>query len=100
MVFQPIADRVAHMRLSCATVTKFRTGPFMTSAYRRQTVNVNAPHARGVDVFRIAGRRAAGCYFATCFSLSSSRVLQSMQRVAVGLASRRFRPISMPQLSQ
>jgi hypothetical protein len=39
-------------------------------------------------------------YFATCRSRSSSSVLQSMQRVAVGLASSRLRPISTPQLSQ
>ena len=39
-------------------------------------------------------------YFATCRSRSSSSVLQSMHSVAVGRASRRFRPISTPQLSQ
>ena len=39
-------------------------------------------------------------YFAICRSRSSSRVLQSIQSVAVGRASSRFRPISIPQLSQ
>ena len=39
-------------------------------------------------------------YLAIWRSRSSSSVLQSMQRVAVGRASRRLRPISMPQLSQ
>ena len=39
-------------------------------------------------------------YFATCRSLSSSSVLQSMHSVAVGRASRRFRPISTPHESQ
>jgi hypothetical protein len=34
-----------------------------------------------------------------CFSLISSRVLQSMQSVAVGRASRRRTPISIPQAS-
>jgi hypothetical protein len=44
---------------------------------------------------------AAGpAYLATCFSRSSSSVLQSMHIVAVGRASRRFRPISTPQESQ
>lgn len=40
------------------------------------------------------------CYLAICFSRISSSVLQSMHSVAVGRASRRERPISMPQLSQ
>jgi hypothetical protein len=44
--------------------------------------------------------KQADVYFATCFSLISSKVLQSMQSVAVGRASRRFKPISTPQLSQ
>lgn len=35
-----------------------------------------------------------------CFSRISSRVLQSMQSVAVGRASRRRRPISIPHCSQ
>ena len=39
-------------------------------------------------------------YFATWRSRISSSVLQSMQSVAVGRASSRFRPISTPQLSQ
>ena len=45
-------------------------------------------------------KQTAKLYLAICFSLISSRVLQSMHRVAVGLASRRLRPISTPQLSQ
>ena len=44
--------------------------------------------------------RACAGYFATWRSRSSSSVLQSMHSVAVGRASRRFRPISTPQLSQ
>ena len=44
--------------------------------------------------------RGSIAYFATCRSRSSSSVLQSMHSVAVGRASRRFRPISTPQLSQ
>ena len=36
----------------------------------------------------------------TCLSLISSRVLQSMHWVAVGRASSRLRPISIPQVSQ
>jgi len=42
----------------------------------------------------------SGLHLAICFSLISSRVLQSMQRMAVGRASSRFMPISIPQLSQ
>lgn len=36
----------------------------------------------------------------SCFSLISSRVLQSIHKLAVGRASSRFRPISSPQFSQ
>ena len=45
-------------------------------------------------------KQIAKPYFAICFSRISSRVLQSIHKVAVGLASKRFRPISMPHLSQ
>ena len=49
---------------------------------------------------RAPKRGAPGDYLATWRSRSSSSVLQSMHSVAVGRASRRFKPISMPQLSQ
>ena len=39
-------------------------------------------------------------YLATCRSRISSSVLQSMHKVAVGRASKRFKPISTPQPSQ
>ena len=42
----------------------------------------------------------SGSYFAICLSRISSSVLQSMQSDAVGLASSRFRPISIPHFSQ
>src|SRR6185295_3528481 len=54
------------------------------------------PIAHGFPLAR-EGRRD---YFATWRSRISSSVLQSMHSVAVGLASRRLRPISTPQLSQ
>ena len=43
---------------------------------------------------------ASAGHLATCFSLSSSSVLQSMHKVAVGRTSSLFRPISTPQFSQ
>ena len=74
---------------------------------------VGAPEARAKQASQQAAAQATKrgaaaslfvvrgeAYFATCFSRSSSSVLQSMHSVAVGRASRRFRPISTPQLSQ
>ena len=66
------------------------------AAARERHGAVAAPTKR--DVADAAAQ--TGGYFATCFSRSSSSVLQSIQSVAVGRASRRFSPISMPQLSQ
>ena len=61
-----------------------------------------AKQAARIAVAPAKGGRAPSVrsYFATCRSRSSSSVLQSMHSVAVGRASRRFRPISTPQLSQ
>jgi len=49
-----------------------------------------------LQMLTLARRR----YFATWRSRNSSNVLQSMHSVAVGRASKRFNPISTPQLSQ
>ena len=47
-----------------------------------------------------AAQRGATLYLLICFSRCSSSVLQSMHNVAVGRASRRFKPISTPHESQ
>ena len=61
----------------------------------------------GADVQRPGGRRreSTGCHGnvgqpCSCRSLISARDLQSTHWVAVGRASRRRNPISMPQVSQ
>lgn len=46
------------------------------------------------------GNNEPGFDYPICFSRISSSVLQSIQRVAVGLASKRRIPISMPHDSQ
>ncbi|EXI74360.1 MAG: hypothetical protein AW07_01902 [Candidatus Accumulibacter sp. SK-11] len=59
-----------------------------------------ARHATQRNPLACSRWRRSSRYLAICFSRTSSSVLQSMQRVAVGRASSRLMPISTPQAAQ
>ncbi len=89
----------------CAPVDEGAAGRICTRCRGACRVEIglarNKKGRRGVlFCWSISAGIRAEAYLAICFSRRSSSSLQSMHRVAVGRASRRFRPISTPQLSQ
>ncbi len=109
------ADDKGRLRLSMKAVAADERAAAATPA-THSSLNSGIPKDKGRDIpplfseaakaHWIAGLRrdefafSGELHFATCRSRISSSVLQSMQSVAVGRASRRFKPISTPQLSQ
>ena len=91
------ADEKGRVRLSMKAVAeRSKSAARDLAVDGRVAATQKGRRAAPLLVLPASGRR----YFATCRSRISSSVLQSMQSVAVGRASRRFRPISTPQLSQ